>query len=147
MLLRCRQFELVLIAATEDDILRLRTNHRKEDVRLYPLNLNDAQLRNLFLSYVDLANRLEDAPMFYNTLTHNCTTTLYPLANAVHPEVAVDWRILMSGHLPSYINDLGGFMGDLSMEERKEKAAITQVALSAGEADYSDAIRQAYAVR
>lgn len=139
-----RQFELVLIAATEDDILKLRTNHRQEDVRLYPIALNDAQRRALFLFYVELANRLQNTPAFYNTLTQNCTTTLYPLAHAIHPAFVPDWRLLMSGHLPSYIDELGGFEGDLAMEERVERAAITQVALQVGDADYSRAVRQVY---
>ncbi|MEM9269874.1 MAG: DUF4105 domain-containing protein, partial [Pseudomonadota bacterium] len=142
-----RQFELVLIAATEDDILKLRTNHREEDVRLYPLALSEEQRRALFLSYVELANTLEEQPAFYNTITHNCTTTLYPLANAVHPEVGLDWRLMASGHLPSYIDELGGFRGDLTMAERKDLAAITALGQTAGEGDaYSEIIRQAYVV-
>ena len=142
-----RQFELVLIAATEEDILRLRTNHRKEDVRLYPMALSVEQRRILFLSYVELANQLEEQPAFYNTLSANCTTTLYPLANAVHPEVGIDWRLMASGHLPSYINELGGFEDDLTMEERVTRAAITELGQTAGKDDYSDVIRQAYAVK
>ena len=137
-----RQFELVLIAATEEDILKLRTNHRQEDVRLYPLALNEKQRRHLFLTYVDLANDLEEAPAFYNTLTHNCTTTLYPLANAVHPELELDWRLMMSGHLPSYIEELGGLKNGTVDEAR---AAITERALAAGTVAYSAAIREGYA--
>lgn len=142
-----RQFELVLIAATEEDILKLRTNHRKEDVRLYPLALSAEQRRVLILSYVALANQLEDRPAFYNTLTHNCTTTLYPLANAVHAEVGLDWRLMASGHLPDYIDELGGFQGDLTMEERTARAAITEIGQAADKDAYSEVIRQAYAVK
>ncbi|MEM9716702.1 MAG: DUF4105 domain-containing protein [Pseudomonadota bacterium] len=136
-----REFELVLIAATEEDILKLRTNHRREDVKLYPLALNAQQRRHLFLTYVDLANDLEAAPAFYNTLTHNCTTTLYPLANAVHPDLKLDWRLMMSGHLPSYIEELGGLKTGAVDEAR---AAITKRALAAKNVDYSVAIREGY---
>lgn len=137
-----RQFELVLIAATEDDILKLRTNHCQEDVKLYPLALNPQQRRHLFLTYVDLANDLEEAPAFYNTLSHNCTTTLYPLANAVHPELKLDWRLMMSGHLPGYIEELGGLKTGVVDETR---AAITERGLAAKNVAYSVAIREGYA--
>lgn len=142
-----RQFELVLIAATEEDILKLRTNHRKEDVRLFPIALSAEQRRTLFLSYVKLANTLEDQPAFYNTLTHNCTTTLYPLANTVHADMGLDWRMMASGHLPAYIDELGGFEGDITIEERMARAAITEAGQTAGRDAYSDVIRRAYAVK
>jgi hypothetical protein len=139
-----RQFELVLIAATEEDIVKLRTNYRQEDVRLYPLKLDEEQRRNLFMSYVALANTLEEEPAFYNTVTRNCTTTVYPLAKEIKPDMNLDWRILASGHLPSYIDQLGGFDGTLSLEARSQRAAITPRALAATNEEYSDAIRTAY---
>lgn len=139
-----RQFELVLIAATEEDIIQLRTTHRREDVRLYPLDLSAEQRRALFLSYVDMANELEDSPAFYNTLTRNCTTAIYPLARGINPDMKMDWRVLMSGHLPSYIDKLGGFKDDVPMDIREERAAITPLALASNAAPYSDVIRAAY---
>ncbi|WP_298860674.1 DUF4105 domain-containing protein [uncultured Sulfitobacter sp.] len=139
-----RQFEMVLIAATEEDILQLRTNHRQEDVRLYPLDLNAEHRRALFLSYVKMAKMLEESPAFYHTLTRNCTTAILPLARGIKPEMKMDWRVLMSGHLPSYIDQLGGFGDEVAMEVREERAAITPLALSAPEAPYSDVIRAAY---
>ncbi|MEP2435862.1 MAG: DUF4105 domain-containing protein, partial [Roseibium sp.] len=50
-----RQFELVLIGATERDIVKLRTNYRKEDVSVYPVELSPEQRRTMFLSFVELA--------------------------------------------------------------------------------------------
>ncbi|MCX7559245.1 DUF4105 domain-containing protein [Sulfitobacter sp. F26204] len=137
-----RQFELVLVAATEDDIIKLRTNHRQEDVRLYPVNLNAQQRRDLFMSYVDLAQDLEKNPMFYNTITANCTTTVYGLARVIKPDMTPDWRLVLSGHLPDYVDGLGGFDGSMPIEERVEMAQITPKALSYSGADYSSAIRQ-----
>lgn len=142
-----RQFELVLIAATEEDVIKLRTNVRKEDVHLYPIDLNADQRRNLFLSYVELANQLEEHPKFYNTVTRNCTTTVYPLANSIKPDMGLDWRLLMSTHLPSYIDQLGGFQDEMTPEARTERAAITALAQTASGSNYSDVIRSAYAAR
>lgn len=136
-----RQFELVLIAATEDDIIKLRTNHRKEDVRLYPLTLSAEQRRDLFLAYVTLAQQLEEKPKFYNTLTANCTTTVFGLARHVIPQLRPDWRIVLSGHLPSYVDENGGFNGLMPLEERIAAAAITENAQSYAGVDFSSAIR------
>ncbi|MEM7076571.1 MAG: DUF4105 domain-containing protein [Pseudomonadota bacterium] len=136
-----RQFELVLIAATEDDIVKLRTNHRNEDVRLYPLALSAEQRRDLFLAYVALAQQLENEPMFYNTLTANCTTTVFGLARQVLPHLRPDWRIVMSGHLPSYADANNGFDGAMPLEDRIAAAAVTQKARTYKGANFSDAIR------
>ena len=136
-----RQFELALVAATEEDIIKLRTNHRQEDVRLYPVKLNAKQRRDLFMSYVHLAQDLHAQPVFYNTLTANCTTMVYGLAQVIKPDMSPDWRLVLSGHLPSYVDALGGFDGDLPIEHRVQQAQITQQALSSDGTDHSAAIR------
>lgn len=102
-----RQFEQVLIAATEEDIVKLRTNYRKEQVRLYPVNLTPAQIRVMFLSYIELAQALEAEPRFYNTLTSNCTTAVWKLARNLKPDLPIDRRLVLSGRLPDYLTDLG----------------------------------------
>src|SRR6185312_5247322 len=57
-----KQFETILVAADERDIIRVRTNVRGEDDYLYPLRLDPSTLRSLFLSYVHAANRLAAQP-------------------------------------------------------------------------------------
>ncbi len=136
-----RQFELVLVAATEEDIIKLRTNHRQEDVRLYPVKLNAQQRRDLFMSYVDLAQDLQAKPAFYNTLTANCTTTVYGLAQVIKPDMSPDWRLVLSGHLPGYVDALGGFDGDIPIEKRIKLAGITQKSLALNNVAFSTAIR------
>lgn len=102
-----RQFETILIASTGDDIVRLRTDYRGENVRIFPVNLTPSQRSALFLSYVTLAQRLEQEPEFYNTLTANCTTTVWRQALNIDPDLPLDWRLILSGHLPEYLADLG----------------------------------------
>lgn len=137
-----RQFELVLIAATENDIVRLRTNERKEEVRLYPITLNAEQRRRLFLSYVALAQELEAAPRFYNTVTANCTTVVLGVTRALKQDMPLDWRLLLSGHLPAYIDGLGVLGGTGTLAERSEAARITPRAQAyPGTGDFSAWIR------
>lgn len=137
-----RQFELVLIAATERDIVQLRTTHREETVSLYPADLTPEQLRDFFLAYVDLAQSLEAEPRFYNTLTANCTTVVYGLAKTVNPDLPFDPRVVLSGGLPEFVDELGLLPGDMPIEQRRIEAVITPRAQTAGpKDDFSAVIR------
>lgn len=137
-----RQFELVLIGATEDDIVKLRTNHREEDVSLYPVDLNPDQRRQMFMSFVALARQLEEAPAFYNTITANCTTTVYRLAQVLKDDLPIDERLVLSGRLPEYLDDLGVLGGEGSIADRRGAALITPRAQAVGPGeDFSAAIR------
>ncbi|WP_285518422.1 lipoprotein N-acyltransferase Lnb domain-containing protein, partial [Thermolongibacillus altinsuensis] len=46
-----KNFESILIASPESDIVRVRTNMRGEDDYLYPLSMSRDAMRALFLSY------------------------------------------------------------------------------------------------
>lgn len=137
-----RQFELVLIAATESDVIRVRTNLRGEDVHLFPIKLDAEKRRQLFLTYLNFGNKLSEKPMFYNTVTANCTSTVYGLVKAIKPDMPLDRRLLLSGRLPEYISELGGLQGDLPMDQRRPRAAISAKAqaIAAGQ-DFSALIR------
>ena len=138
-----REFELVLIAADERDVVRLRTNIRKEDVYLYPLAIPKAGMRALFLSFVTLGNDLAAEPRFYNTITTNCTTVVFRLVQALDPgRLPFDWRILVSGFLPGYIFDRQPHPKDMTLDEFRSQAAISERALATGAAlDFSSRIR------
>lgn len=45
-----KQFETILVAADESDIIRVRTNVREEDDYIDPLRMDQATMRGLFLS-------------------------------------------------------------------------------------------------
>lgn len=137
-----KQFELVLIGATEQDIIKLRTHARGEDVSLYPLTMTLEQKRALFLSYVELGNELAAKPRWYQTITTNCTTVIWRLARHVHKGIPLDWRILLSGHSQDYLYDIGVVSNDRSLSQIKQEAHVTQKARALAEdADYSAGIR------
>lgn len=102
-----RQFELVLIAADERDIIRLRTDVRGETVSRYPLDLPADIMARAFETFAMLGNDLAANPQFYNTVTSNCTTIPFRLARQINPKVPFDWRVLLSGHFAAYLRDLG----------------------------------------
>ncbi|GGH60431.1 DUF4105 domain-containing protein [Frigidibacter albus] len=108
-----KEFELVLIAATEADIVRLRSDVRGESVSIFPLNLTPDQREALFRSYINLGNQLAENPRFYQTVTNNCTTIIWRLARTVDDRLPLDWRVLLSGYVPGYLHDLGLLEGPL----------------------------------
>jgi hypothetical protein len=136
-----RQFETTLVAADELDIIRVRTNVRGEDDYLYPLRIDKATMRALFLSYVQAANTLSVTPEFYNTITSNCTTIVYRMARQIDPGLPWDVRLLLTGYLPEYLHKIGAVDRSVSVEQLRERGRITDKAKNASASDFSKAIR------
>lgn len=137
-----RQFETVIVAADESDIIRTRTNARGEDVYLYRLNLKPDQLRVVFLGYLDRAAELHGHPRFYNTLTSNCTTIVFELARSLSPTLPLDYRLLASGYFADYAFDHGGLVPGQGFAELKQAGHITARALATKPGDdFARAIR------
>jgi hypothetical protein len=138
-----RRYELSVLASTEEDSLRVRTNVRGEDGYLYRVKMPEGAARSLFLSYVETASNLIQAPRFYNTLTANCTTIVYKLAAQIVPRLPMDYRLLLSGYLPEYLYRLGALEGAESAAAYRlaghytERARATQ----ADDEQYSHNIR------
>jgi len=59
-----RQFELMYVVADENDVIKLRTNYRKDNVYLYPINTFTEKKQLLFWDMLDRANQLKDHPEF-----------------------------------------------------------------------------------
>lgn len=137
-----RQFEIVLIAADEADVVKVRTNLRGEDVHRFDVKLTPASRRALFLRYLEYGNELAAKPQFYNTVTANCASTVYQLVQAIKPDMPLDRRLLFSGQLPEYIDELGGLLGEMPMEQRRKIGAISVRAMASAGSDYSTIIRQ-----
>lgn len=106
-----RNYELSVIAATEEDCLRVRTNIREEEGSLFRIHMPRDAMRSLFVSYVETANELVRRPRFYNTLTANCTTLVFQMAQRIVPGLPLDYRLLLSGYLPEYLFELGVLRG------------------------------------
>lgn len=137
-----RQFEQVIIAADEQDIIRTRSNARQEDVYLYRLAINQAQLRTLFIGYLETAESLRTTPQFYNTLTSNCTTIVFDLARLIAPNIPLDYRLLLSGHFAEYAYELGALTPGYNYAELKAQGYINPRAQQTDqENNFSKAIR------
>ncbi|AOB25681.1 MULTISPECIES: DUF4105 domain-containing protein [Bordetella] len=137
-----RQYERCIVAATERDCMRVRTNIRGEEGYLYRVRMPREGAQALFLAYVHAANQLRERPRFYNTLTANCTTIVFRLAEQVAPGLPLDYRLLLSGYLPGYLYDLDALEGVGTLAERRAAARYTERARAEPDpAAYSAAIR------
>ncbi len=140
-----RQFPIYYAVGDERDIVRLRTNYRHdppERVYLYRLRGNPEAGRRLFLEYLGQINALREHPEWYNTLTSNCTTSIW-LLSRINPEhVPWSWKILLSGYLPEYLYEHGRLDTRVPFEDLKRRAFINGRAQAADQAaDFSQQIR------
>jgi len=140
-----RQYELTYIVADERDVIRLRTNYRKdpvEDVYLYRLKAPQENARRLFLEYIEQINELHDKPAFYNTLLDNCTTAIWLNTRVNQDHLPFSWKILLSGYVPEYLYQSGRLNTQLPFEQLQQQARINSVAQTADQsADFSQLIR------
>ena len=141
-----RQYALIYIAADERDVIRLRTNYRKdEEVYLFRTTATPEQARLLFLQYIDRINQLHQRPEWYNALTNNCTTNIAVSAAASRDRKPNwDWRILLNGKADDMMYEKGQLVTDgLPLPELKERAHINAVARAAGDdPNFSNLIRK-----
>jgi hypothetical protein len=140
-----RQYELIYIVADERDVIRLRTNYRKdppEDVYVYRLQGPIAGGRRVFLDYLKSINSLAEKPEFYNTLTSNCTNVIFLHARVNPGHVPFSWRILLSGYAPEYLYEKGRLYNGLPFEELQRRSRVNPAGQAADQApDFSRRIR------
>ena len=134
---------LIMIAADERDVVRVRATVRGEDVQLYRLNITPELARKLLLQYVEDANAVAAAPVFYNSLTTNCTTTVVKMMHAIGVSTPFDWRMILNGYFPSLAYAHGAVDTSLSLFALEAAAHIGALARAVGPADdFSLAIRR-----
>lgn len=140
-----RQYELYYVVADERDVIRLRTNYRKdppEDVYVYRFQGSLENGRKLLAEYINKINNLSKKPEFYNTLTTNCTTNIW-FHSKVNPEhLPFSWKILASGYVPEYLYESGKLDTRIPFPELQRSAHVNPRAQAADTAlDFSRRIR------
>jgi Domain of unknown function (DUF4105) len=138
-----RQYTLIYIVADERDVIRLRSNYRREDVYLYHTLASPAQARERFREYINTLNALHENARWYNAVTSNCTTSIRT-QRAASLRTPWDWRILFNGKADEMFYQHHAIaMGGLSFSELKQRSLINQRARAADEdPDFSRLIRE-----
>jgi hypothetical protein len=141
-----KRFELIYVVGDERDLIRVRTNYRRdppEDVYLYRVHGPIENARRLFREYVRTINALYDQPRFYDTLSTNCTTQilLHTRVNPAH--LPFSWKVLLSGYAAEYAYEKGRLDASLPFEELRRRSRINAAAQAADRApDFSRRIRE-----
>jgi hypothetical protein len=126
-----KTYELQYIFASEEDVVRVRTNIRNEPVFLYKSTIGKKQLHALFLSLVDVQNMLHDQPQFYHIINANCTTSIRQQIPKDRRS-KFDIRMLINGMLDEYLYEKRSIVTDgLSYSNLKKRCHINKVALEA----------------
>jgi Domain of unknown function (DUF4105) len=138
------KFELMDVVADERDVFGLRANARGDDVYLYPLRLDAGERRRVFEAALQRLREREQSPVFYHSLSNNCTTSLVDLLRAGRGDVLPGWH--WSYWLPASFDRLlverGLVEGATSVEEARARFRINPRAKGADTAaDFSHRIR------
>ena len=143
-----RQYELVYMIWDERDLIKLRANYRKDEVIMYPINTSQENIKNIFISMLERADKLSKKPEFYNTLTNNCTTSILEHANEIRESTNKEkiwWSIyaFLPSHSDKIVYDLWLIDTSLSLPEAREYYKINDLSEKYFENDdYSKMIRR-----
>lgn len=138
-------YELIYVVADERDVIRLRTSVRDdppERVHIYPLRAPMENGRRLFLEYMRRLESLNARPEFYNTLTTNCTTSVWMNSRVNPGHVPFSWKLLLSGHVPAYLHEVGLLDRSIPFARIQAESLVDGEAAREAGADFSSAIRR-----
>jgi hypothetical protein len=139
-----RRYEVMYVIGDERDLIRLRTNYRKDVVYLYRVQTSQEKIEEMFLSMLARANRLREHPEFYNTLTNTCTTNLLRHVNQIATKrVPYSPAILLPSNSDRLVYDLGLLDQTFTFEETRRRAQINEKAERADrDPEFSKRIRE-----
>lgn len=140
-----RQFEVVYVVGSEEDVVGLRTDLRNERVYLYPTKATPAQAQALFKVIANDIHAIYTQPRMYNTLTHNCTNAL---TRRVEDIAAINfpftWKTLFPGYFDEVLYELGVIVNDVPFATTKESHRIDNSTVSRYSATFSADLRNGF---
>lgn len=140
-----RQFEIMYVLADERDVIGVRTNIIKYDVRLYPVQADINIIRAVFVDILKRADKLGREPEFYNTIWNNCATNIVRHVRRFSKKPIPAWspRYLFPDFFDRIAYRLSILDTDLGYRESRKHFNITRRAQTVGpDDDFSKVIRQ-----
>ena len=131
-------YELIYVIADEKDVIKLRTNFRKNTVRLYPVRATEEQVQTVFVDMLKRANRLARTPELYDTITNNCITNIARHVKKL-PGARLPWwdyRYLLGSYVDELAYNRGLIDTDMSLEEARKAFTINERALAAADSSF-----------
>lgn len=124
-----RQFELVYIVGDERDLIGQRAAFSDQPVYLYPIRATPTQIRELFAGMLQRADRLREAPEFYNTLTNSCISNLAAHVNRIVPHaIPGALQTLLPGYADEVAHRLGLIDTPQAPPQARERFRINEQA-------------------
>lgn len=121
------RYELMCVIGDERDLIRLRSNYRRDTVYLYPVRADKAFIRSYFVNLLTLANDLRDHPVRYGLLTRSCSTDLIAEANRVNPHtLPARSRLVWPSRIDLFLHTLGYVDPERTSAELREVYRINE---------------------
>jgi hypothetical protein len=141
-----RQYEIIYVWSVETDVVKLRTNIRKDNVYMYKMDMAKKNIAKLFTEAIIRTNELYKTPEFYNTLFNNCTTNLINQLQKVYDKkIILDWKYLAPAYAEQLGIDYDLITNGKTIEEVRQSSNISPAALKCNDCqNYSESIRSIF---
>ncbi len=122
-----KQFEIIYIFGDDRDLINVRTSHRKEEVYLYRVQIDQEDLREYFEFALRRADKLNREPEFYDTLKYNCSSSLTQISDSLWPDQRPSRGFLsmLNGRTDEFAYGRGRLSNELPFDELKRRSYIT----------------------
>ena len=142
-----RQFEIIYVVGSEEDLVGVRTGHRNERVYLYPTIATKKQARDLFNLLATEINEIYEKPKMYNTLTKNCTNELTgPVEQMSDVSFPLTWKTILPGYFDEVLYELALIDTSMPFTETKAARYIDNTKVDVTKETYSADLRRAVGV-
>ena len=140
-----REFEIMYVWATEEDVIGVRSRCRKSETHLFEaIILGEGNQCRMLESYLKRTNQLHKKPEFYNSIFNNCTTNIASHVNDVYPgRVPRAIGVILPGLSPKLLkrNNLVKLRGGSIKEEMKINQIENRARAWNQDSDFGEAIR------
>jgi hypothetical protein len=142
-----RQYEIIYVVGSEEDLVGSRTGPRDERVYLYPTQSTAQQARELFTILATEINEVYQQPRMYNTLTRNCTNELTrPVEQMSDVNFPLTWKAVLPGYFDEVLFELGVIAGADTFAELKPLHLIDNAQVDVRSNTYSADLRASIGV-
>jgi hypothetical protein len=139
------KYELMYVIGDEKDLVKLRTNFRKDDVYMYEVDTTKEKAVALFVDILKRVETLKDKPEFYNTVWNTCTSNIVSHVNEITPKKIPFWdmRILFPEYSDILAFEVGLLKTDSLDKESRKRYLINEKAMKfADDTNFSRKIRE-----
>ena len=138
-----RQFEIIFVVGSEQDIVGLRTDIRDERVYLYQTVASPEQARALFYQIAEDVNGIFRQPRMYNTLTYNCTNALTRRVEDISEvRFPLTWKTVLPGYFDEVLYQMGLIVPAGNFAETKNQRLIDNIRVHRQSPQYESELRR-----